>query len=101
MVAAGLLDTSPHHAEAVTNMAFDMRQAASLVTTPRTSDSIKVRYTQTGTHVSDCSVQWKSLIRTHVGHESVLIKGVSSIQGSISTQVWSTPPLSLSPPFSV
>ena len=42
MVAAGLLDTSPQHAEAVTNMAFDMRQAAALVTTPHTNESIQV-----------------------------------------------------------
>ena len=42
MVAAGLLDTSPQHAEAVTNMAFDMREAASLVTTPHTSECIQV-----------------------------------------------------------
>ena len=42
MVAAGLLDTSPQHAEAVTNMAFDMRRAAALVTTPHTNESIQV-----------------------------------------------------------
>ena len=42
MVAAGLLDTSSQHAEAVTNMAFDMRRAAAQVTTPHTNESIQV-----------------------------------------------------------
>ena len=42
MVAAGLLDTSQQHAEAVTNMAFDMRRAAALVTTPHSNESIQV-----------------------------------------------------------
>ena len=42
MIAAGLLDTSHQHAEAVTNMAFDMRQAANFVSTPHTKESIQV-----------------------------------------------------------
>ena len=47
MIAAGLLDTSPQHAQAVTNMAFDMREAASSVYTPHTKDSIQVRVSST------------------------------------------------------
>ena len=42
MVAAGLLETSQNHAEAVTNMAFDMREEAGKVTKPTSDDALQV-----------------------------------------------------------
>ena len=44
MVAAGLLDTSVNHAEAVANMAFDMRDAAKYVVKPATEETLQVRH---------------------------------------------------------
>ena len=43
MVAAGLLETSKNHAEAVTNMAFDMRAEARRVTKPTNNEALQVR----------------------------------------------------------
>lgn len=43
MVAAGLLETSKNHAEAVTNMAFDMREEARKVTKPTSDDALQVK----------------------------------------------------------
>ena len=43
MVAAGLLETSKNHAEAVTNMAFDMRTEARRVTKPTNNEALQVR----------------------------------------------------------
>lgn len=42
MVAAGLLDTSQDHAEAITNMAFDMREEASQVKEPANEEPLQV-----------------------------------------------------------
>ena len=42
MVAAGLLDTSVNHAEAVANMAFGMRDAAKYVVKPATEEPLQV-----------------------------------------------------------
>ena len=42
MVAAGLHCTSNEHAEAVTNMAFDMREEAGNVTKPTTDEPLQV-----------------------------------------------------------
>ena len=42
MVAGGLMDTSPNHAEAVTNMAFGMREEASKVMEPNDQKPLQV-----------------------------------------------------------
>ena len=42
MVAAGLLDTSKEHAQAVTNMAFGMREEAGKVIEPVNNQPIQV-----------------------------------------------------------
>ena len=43
MVASGLLDTASRHAEAVTNMAFDMRADASKVMEPVHNQPLQVQ----------------------------------------------------------
>ena len=52
MVAAGLLDTSKEHAEAITNMAFDMRDEAGKVMKPTSNEPLEV----CRSHISVCIV---------------------------------------------
>lgn len=47
MVAAGLLDTPKEHAEAVTNMAFGMREEACKVMEPTNETPLQVRLATT------------------------------------------------------
>lgn len=46
MVAAGLLDTSSEHAEAVTNMAFGMKKEAGHVMEPTNQVPLQVSHNQ-------------------------------------------------------
>lgn len=56
MVAAGLLDTAHEHTEAITNMAFSMREEAGKVLEPVNKTSIQVSYMQTSSSTCTSSV---------------------------------------------
>ena len=72
MVAAGLLDTSGNHAEAVANMAFDMRDAAKYVVKPATEEPLQVghkvhKWVHTCSFWNSCSlVHGTALYRPHI-----------------------------------